>query len=133
MYATTLRTAASSTSVAAIGAIGAGQGQPHFAQHLMSVSVSHSLTEQTSPYLEGYWFSRQDPDGGRVASIDGGLIHAVTAKLALDGGVSVGVTRASSGFSIFGGVSMIVGDVLGDHGVIARERRAAHLRRTHRG
>ena len=61
-----------------IGAIGAGQGQPHFAQHLMSVSVSHSLTEQTSPYLEGYWFSRQDPDGGRVASIDGGLIHAVT-------------------------------------------------------
>ena len=29
-----------------IGAIGAGQGRPHFSQHLVSVSLSHTVTEQ---------------------------------------------------------------------------------------
>lgn len=110
-----------------IGAIGAGQGRPHFAQHLVSVSVSHSVTEQLSPYIEAFWFSRQDPDGGHVFSIDGGLIQAFTARLAVDGGVTVGLTNAAPNLSLFAGVSIIVGDVLGDHGVIARQRKAATL------
>jgi hypothetical protein len=114
-----------------IGAIGAGQGRPHFIQHLVSVSVSHSVTEQLSPYIEGFWYSQQDPDGGRVVSIDVGVIHALTARLALDGGVSVGLTDAAPDFSAFAGVSLIVGDVLGDHGVLARQRKAA-LRRAPR-
>ena len=110
-----------------IGAIGSGQGRPRFAQHLVSVSLSHSLTEQLSPYLEGFWFSRQDPDGGRIFSLDAGLIHAFTARLAVDGGVAVGLTPAAPDVSVFAGVSFIVGDVLGDHGVIARQRKAARL------
>jgi hypothetical protein len=111
-----------------IGAIGAGQGRPHFAQHLVSASFSHSVTEQLSPYIEGYWFSRQDPDGGRILSIDAGLIQAFTARLAVDGGFTVGLTNAAPHFAVFGGLSIIVGDVLGDHGVIARQRKAARLR-----
>ena len=83
-----------------IGAIGAGQGQPHFTQHLVSVSVSHSLTEQFSPYVEGYWFSKQDPDGGQVFTVDAGAIQAFTARLAVDGGVSVGLTNAAPDFSV---------------------------------
>jgi hypothetical protein len=110
-----------------IGAIGAGQGRPHFAQHLISVSFSQTATEQLSPYIEGFWFSRQDPDGGRVFSIDAGLIQAFTARLAVDGGVAVGLTSAAPDVSVFAGVSIIVGDVLGDHGVIARQRKAARL------
>jgi hypothetical protein len=110
-----------------IGAIGAGQGRPHFVQHLLSVSFSHSVTEQLSPYVEGFWFSKQDPDGGRVVSIDAGLIHAISARLAVDGGVALGLTEAAPALSLFGGISVIVGDVLGDHGVLARERRAARL------
>ena len=110
-----------------IGAIGAGQGRPHFTQHLVSVSFSHSVTEQLSPYIEGFWFSRQDPDGGRIFSIDAGLIQAFTARLAVDGGVAVGLTSAAPDVSVFAGVSIIVGDVLGDHGVIARQRKAARL------
>jgi hypothetical protein len=110
-----------------IGAIGAGQGRPHFTQHLISVSVSHSVTEQLSPYVEGFWFSRQDPDGGRVFSIDAGLIQAFTARLAVDGGFAVGLTNAAPDASVFAGVSIIVGDVLGDHGVIARQRKAARV------
>ena len=110
-----------------IGAIGAGQGRGHFAQHLVSVSFSHSLTEQLSPYLEGFWFSRQDPHGGRVFSLDAGAIQAFTARVAVDGGMAVGLTRAAPDVSVFAGVSIIVGDVLGDHGVIARQRKAARL------
>jgi Putative MetA-pathway of phenol degradation len=110
-----------------IGAIGAGPDRPHFTQHLVSVSVSHSVTEQLSPYIEGFWFSRQDPAGGHVFTVDAGLIQAFTARLALDGGAAVGLTSAAADLSIFAGVSVIVGDVLGDHGVIARERKAARL------
>ena len=110
-----------------IGAIGAGQGQPHFVQHLVSVSISHSITEQFSPYVEGYWFSKQDPAGGQVFSVDAGAIHAFTARWAVDGGVSFGLTNAAPDASVFAGVSVIVGDVLGDHGVIARQRKAARL------
>src|ERR1700730_10219325 len=61
-----------------IGAIGAGRGRPHFTEHLVSVSASHSVTEQLTPYIEGYWFSQQDPDGGHLFSIDAGLIQAFT-------------------------------------------------------
>jgi hypothetical protein len=92
------------------------------------VSVSHSVTEQLSPYIEGYWFSRQDPDDGRVLSVDAGLIQAFTARLAVDGGFTVGLTNAAPHVAVFGGLSIIVGDVLGDHGVLARQRKAARLR-----
>ena len=110
-----------------IGAIGAGQGRRHFTQHLVSVSVSHSVTEQLSPYVEGFWISRQDAEGGRVFSVDAGLIQAVTARFAVDGGVTVGLSKAAPDLAVFAGLSIIVGDVLGDHGVIARQRRAARL------
>jgi Putative MetA-pathway of phenol degradation len=110
-----------------IGAIGAGQERPHFRQHLVSVSASHSVTEQLSPYLEGYWFSKQDPDGGHVFTVDAGFIQAFTARWAVDGGVSVGLTKAAPDRSVFAGMSVIVGDVLGDHGVVARQRKAARL------
>lgn len=115
-----------------IGMIGAGQGRPHFAQHLVSVSLSHSVTEQTSPYLEAFWFSKQDPDGTPVFSVDGGFVHAFTNRFAIDAGVAVGLTGAAPDLSVFGGVSMIVGDVLGDHGVLARQRKAARAGRRSR-
>jgi len=110
-----------------IGAIGAGHGQPHFVQQLVSVSASHSVTEQLSPYLEGYWFSSEDPAGGAVFSVDAGFIQAFTPRWAVDGGLAVGLTHAAPGLSVFAGMSVIVGDVLGDHGVIARQRKAARL------
>jgi len=36
--------------------------------------------------------------------------------------VAIGLTAAAPELSVFGGVSMIVGRVLGDHGVIPRQR-----------
>jgi len=108
-----------------IGRIGAGTGLPRFTQHLVSWSASAEIPGPVTPYLEGFWFSRQDPDGGRVAALDTGAIYVVNPRLAFDGGVQVGLTDAAPSLSAFAGVSVVIGNVLGDHGVHARQREVA--------
>ena len=107
-----------------IGAIGAGTGQPHYVQHLGSVSASMALTSRWDPYFEMYWYSKQDPNGGAMTAADFGAIYSVSPRLALDGGIQLGVSRAAPAFAVFAGVSVVVGDVLGNHGVHARQRTA---------
>jgi Putative MetA-pathway of phenol degradation len=107
-----------------IGSIGAGGGRPHFAQHLASVSASMAASERWNPYAEIFWFSRQDIDGGAMTSTDIGAIYTVSPRLALDGGFQVGLSHAAPGLVAFGGISIVVGNVLGNHGVIARRRQA---------
>jgi hypothetical protein len=108
-----------------IGRIGAGTGLPRFTQHLVSWSTSVEVPGPVTPYLEGFWFSRLDPGGGRAVAMDTGAIYVITPRLALDGGVQVGLTDAAPAFSAFGGVSIVLGEVLGDHGVHARQRETA--------
>jgi outer membrane putative beta-barrel porin/alpha-amylase len=108
-----------------IGRIGAGTGLPRFTQHLVSWSASVEVPGPVTPYLEGFWFSRQDPDGGRVAAMDTGAIYVINPRLALDGGLQVGLTEAAPTLSAFGGLSVVLGNVLGDHGVHARQRETA--------
>ena len=115
-----------------IGSIGAGSGLPHFTQHLASASASYALTSKWNPYAELFWFSRVDPSGGASASFDVGAIYTVSPRLAIDGGVQGGLSRAAPAFAAFGGVSVVVGNILGDHGVHARQRRA-QTRAAHAG
>jgi outer membrane putative beta-barrel porin/alpha-amylase len=116
-----------------IGAIGAPDGAPHFIQHLASVSASMAASDNWNPYVESFWLSRDDPDGAAVVGIDAGAIYELGARYALDGGVQFGVTSSAPAFAAFGGISIIVGDILGAHGVHARQRqrqrRAAAPRR----
>ena len=105
-----------------IGAIGAGGGAPHFVQHAASISASVTATAKWNPYVEMFWFSRQDPGGGTVTAIDGGAIYTVTPRLAFDGGVQAGLNAAAPDAAAFGGVSIVVGEILGNHGVHARRR-----------
>ena len=107
-----------------VGAIGAGGGQPHFMQHLASVSVSVAATDNGNPYLETFWFSRQEADGDHVAEIDAGGIYQLGTRFAIDGGVQIGLHGGPADVAAFGGFSMIVGDVLGGHGPEGRARRA---------
>ena len=107
-----------------IGAIGVGRADPHFIQHLVSVSASAAVSDSWNPYVEGFWISREDPDGRTVAAIDAGAIYQVGARCALDGGVQIGVTRSAPILAAFGGFSIVVGDVLGTRGVQARQRQA---------
>lgn len=118
-----------------IGAIGAGGGQPHFVQHLASVSASLAATERSNPYLEVFWFSKQDANGSAMTATDFGAVYTVNPRLAFDGGVQIGLNRAAPAFAAFGGISIVVGDVLGNHGVHARQRTAekrAHARNPRR-
>ncbi len=70
-----------------IDLIGAGEGHPHFSQQLVSVSVSAAATDNLNPYVEAYWFSRNDPHGGAVTGVDAGAIYELSARYAVDGGV----------------------------------------------
>ena len=107
-----------------IGSIGAGDSDPHFIQHLVSISASDAISDNWNPYVEAFWFSRQEIDGAAVTSVDAGAIYELGARYALDGGVQIGVSRNAPAFAAFGGISIIVGDILGGHGVHARQRQA---------
>jgi len=106
-----------------IGAIGDGTTGGHFTQHLVSVSFSSAVSDNWNPYFEAFWVSQQEPGGGRVMALDTGAVYELGTRYALDGGVQVGLTHAAPAFSAFGGVSVIVGDILGGHGVHARSHR----------
>ena len=105
-----------------IGAIGVADGQPHFLQQLASVSVSAAASDNWNPYVETFWLSRDEPGGGAVGGVDAGAIYELGARYALDGGLQFGVTADAPAFAAFGGISIIVGEILGAHGVHARQR-----------
>jgi hypothetical protein len=104
-----------------IGSIGAGEGAPHFVQHLVSVSASDAVSDNWNPYVEVYWFSRQESDGAGVTAVDAGAIYELGSRYALDGGVQIALSNGPA-FAAFGGISIIVGNILGNHGVHARQR-----------
>ena len=106
-----------------IGNIGAGGGNPHFVQHLVSVSASLAASERWNPYAEGYWVSRQSVEGGATIAVDIGAIYTVSPRLAFDGGLQAGVSQSAPDVVAFGGVSIVVGHVLGGHGVHQRQRK----------
>jgi hypothetical protein len=108
-----------------VGRIGAGTGLPRFTQHLVSWSASAEVPGPVTPYLEVFWFSREAPNGRAVAALDTGAIYVITPRFALDGGVQVGLTHAAPSLAAFGGLSVVVGNVLGEHGLHARQRQVA--------
>ena len=105
-----------------VGFMGAGDTQPRFIQHLVSVSASDAISDNWNPYVEAFWFSRQEADGAAVGGLDAGAIYELGGRYALDGGLQIGISRTAPAFAAFGGISIIVGDILGGHGVHARQR-----------
>jgi hypothetical protein len=104
-----------------VGAIGNPTGG-HYVQQLVSVSFSSAVSDNWNPYAEVFWLSRQSRDGTAVMAFDTGAVYELGSRYALDGGIQVGLTHDAPAFSAFGGVSMIVGNILGDHGVHERSR-----------
>jgi hypothetical protein len=81
-----------------------------------------------TPYAKTFWISRTDRDGGPVVAIDGGAIYQINARYALDGGIQRGLSTDAPSLAVFGGFSAVVGNILGDHGVHARQRQSARRR-----
>ena len=92
-----------------IGAIGAGQGRPHYVQHLISASLSEAVTDRWNPYVEVFWFSRTAIDGTPETAMDTGVIYELGSHFAIDGGIQFGIGGPASDFGAFGGLSIIVG------------------------
>ena len=113
-----------------IGSIGAGGGAPHFTQHLVSASLSDAISDRWNPYVEMFWFSRQEADGSHVVAMDAGAIYELGSRYALDCGLQLGVA-GGPGLTAFGGVTVIVGDVVGA-GVHARQRQIQKKNAHHR-
>jgi Putative MetA-pathway of phenol degradation len=93
-----------------LGALGAGQGRPHYVQQLISASVSAAVTEHFNQYVEVFWFSRTDIDGAAETSIDTGVIYELGSRFAIDGGVQFGIAGPAPDFGAFGGLTVIVGN-----------------------
>jgi hypothetical protein len=107
------------------GLIGSGPDLARYSQHLVSLSASAEIPGPVTPYVETFWISRQEPDGAHVLALDVGAIYVLNPRFALDGGVQSGLSEAAPSLAVFGGLSIVVGNVLGDHGVHARQRQAA--------
>ena len=117
-----------------VGRIGAGADLSRFTQHLVSLSASVEVPGPVTPYAETFWISQQDRDGGPGVAIDRGAIFQISSRYALDGGIQGGLSADAPSLAVFGGFSAVIGNILGDHGVHARQRqsarrRAAQLRR----
>jgi hypothetical protein len=107
-----------------LGSIGSGESDPHFVQHQISVSASAAVSDNWNPYGEAFWFSRQDAEGSAVVAVDAGAIYELGVRYALDGGIQIGVSRTAPALAAFGGLAIVVGEILGGHGVHARQRQA---------
>ncbi len=114
-----------------IGTIASDLGR--FSQHLLSVSGTRELGPHASPYAEVYWYSKDQASGRPWLSSDVGLVYTLSDRYAVDGGVELGMTAAAPHPSVFGGMTVIVGEVKGHHGVHERLREAAVMRLATRG
>lgn len=112
----------------ALGAIGGSGDAQHFVQHLASVSASDALSDRWNPYIEAYWFSRVEAGGPPQALLDAGAICQLSARYAVDGGLQLGLNAGAPRFGAFGGLSILVGDVLGSFGPTERRRQAERRR-----
>jgi len=92
-----------------VGAIAAEGGAAHFVQHVGSASLGLTVTDHWNPYFEMSAISRNRLDGSPVVAINMGTLYVIGRRLALDGGVQVGLTEDASAFSAFGGFSVAVG------------------------
>lgn len=92
-----------------IGAIGDGDERGHFVQHTVSVSAGFEATERLTPYFEGFAISREERDGGIVTAINGGVIYRIGPRMAIDGGMIVGLSEDAPSYAVFGGFSVAVG------------------------
>ncbi|HEY2151181.1 MAG TPA: transporter [Vicinamibacterales bacterium] len=116
-----------------VGAIGVAPGLPHFFQQLVSISTSVAASDNWNPYVETFWFSRDSTDVGATVALDTGAIYEIGARFALDGGVQFGLNHNTPVFAAFGGLTVIVGDILGNHGVHARQRNEQQRAAAHAG
>ncbi|MGE5359999.1 MAG: hypothetical protein ACM3NQ_13360 [Bacteroidales bacterium] len=95
-----------------------------FTQHLLSLSTSVSATRNWQPYTEVYWYTRTEPGGAHFLGIDAGVTYYRGYRASLDVAVDTSLSDSSVRPALLFGLSVILGEVAGHHGVAARMREA---------
>ncbi len=98
----------------------AASSDGHQFQQVASASMNVSVGPRWNPYVELYWVSSGEPGARPRTSVDLGAICVVKERLALDGGIAFGLGSAANGPAVFGGLSVIVGELAGHRGIHAR-------------
>src|SRR5439155_16918639 len=80
-------------------------GSGYHAEFVNSVTFGHAIVGDLAGYAE--FFSAVSSEAGAdwTGTVDVGLTYGLTSEIQLDGGVSVGVTRAADDLSTFMGIS----------------------------
>jgi hypothetical protein len=103
-------------------------GESHVVQQLASASSAISIGRHWQPYVEVYWLSKSDLDARPSASLDAGTIYFVKQRLAVDAGLAFGLSAAADGLAVFGGLSVILGEIGTHRGGVPARLRDAQLR-----
>ncbi len=86
-------------------------GQPHgvLLQGLASASLSRAFWGRLSPFLEGFFASREERDGQDRVGVDAGVVYRVTRRVALDAAAEMTLNRHRPDYALRTGVSLLVG------------------------
>ena len=80
-------------------------GRGYHPEFIETVALGHDIVGALAGYVEFFSLSSTEDDAHWQATVDFGLTYAVTEDIQLDGGVNVGVTRATEDVNPFLGLS----------------------------
>jgi hypothetical protein len=91
------------------GLVAVGQRHGILLQGLASASLSREFWGRLSPFLEGFFASREEQEGRDTVGVDAGAIYLVTRRVAVDAAAEVTLNRRRPDYALRTGVSLLVG------------------------
>jgi hypothetical protein len=91
------------------GLVAVGQRHGILLQGLASASLSREFWGRLSPFLEGFFASREEREGRDTVGVDAGAIYLVTRRVAVDAAAEVTLNRRRPDYALRTGVSLLVG------------------------
>jgi hypothetical protein len=91
------------------GLVAVGQRHGILLQGLASASLSREFWGRWSPFLEGFFASREEREGHDTVGLDAGVIYRVTRRVALDAAAEVTLNRHRPDYALRTGVSLLAG------------------------
>ena len=91
------------------GLVALGQRHGILLQGLASASLSREFWGRLSPFLEGFFASREEREGRDTVGIDAGAIYLVTRRVAVDAAAEVTLNRRRPDYALRTGLSWLVG------------------------
>ena len=91
------------------GLVAVGQRHGILLQGLASASLSREFWGRLSPFLEGFFASREEREGRDTVGVDAGAIYLVTRRVAVDAAAEVTLNRRRPEYALRTGVSLLVG------------------------